>query len=306
MSGGFSTRVVSICHQSHKDVWKLTSELLPRFVKADEYFVYVPQKEMDDFRKVSSPLITVRSQESLDVGFGNLLLEKVKENFNEARFGWYLQQLYKIEALIESPTSATIIWDADGVPTRSIEMFNQKNEPLYMRATENHRAYFEMIERFLGLPIVQNQSFIVPGFPMLRAWINEFVEFIESRHAGKTWFEAIIQDTDLRLQGGFSEFETLGTWVANSYPQKWHPIDLNWERYGQSRFDYARNLSPVSLVELGSKHNLDLISFENWDLRGIRRKIKLLANFVSRLATLGTKPMRSLTFLQRFLKKVKS
>jgi len=299
MTGDFSTRVVSICHQSHKDVWRLTSELLPRFVKADEYFVYVPQNEMDDFRKISSPLITVRSQESLDVGFGKLLLEKVRENFNEARFGWYLQQLYKIEALIESPTSATIIWDADGVPTRSIEMFNQENEPLFMRATENHRAYFEMIDRLLGLPIVQNQSFIVPGFPMLNPWINDFVKYVENRHIGKTWFEAIVQDTNLRLQGGFSEFETLGTWIANSYPRKWHPIDLNWERYGQSRFNYARKLSPSDIVEIGFRHNLDLISFENWDLRGIRRKVKVFRIFVSRLVTLSTKPKYVLTFLKR-------
>lgn len=283
MSSEFTTRVVSICSQSHIDVWRLTSELLPRFVKADEYFVYVPQSEMNEFHKVSNSLISVRSQESLDIGFGKLLLDKVKENSNEARFGWYLQQLYKIEALIESPTSATTIWDSDCVPTRNINVLNQKNEPLYMTAVENHRAYFEMINRLLGLPVVQNQSFVIPGFPMLNLWIKEFVEFVENRHQGKTWFEAIIQDTDLRLQSGFSETETLGTWVANSYPQKWHSTDLNWDRFGQSKFNYARKLSATDIVELGKKHNLDIISFENWDVRGIRRKIKMCSNFVLRV-----------------------
>jgi hypothetical protein len=202
------------------------------------------------------------------------------------RNGWYLQQLYKIEALIESPASATIIWDSDCVPTRSIQIFNHKNDPIYMRAAENHRAYFEMIEKFLGLPIVQNQSFVIPGFPMKNHWIKEFVQFVEDKHLGKTWFEAIIQETDLSLQSGFSETETLGTWLANSYPQEWQSIDLNWERYGQSRFNYARNLSPENLVELGKKNNLDIISFENWDVRGIWQWIKFVKNFFSKIASI--------------------
>ena len=265
------------------DVWRLTSQLLPKFVKADEYFVYVPQDEINDFRAVTNSLITVSSQESLDIGFSELLLEKIKENSNEPRFGWYLQQLYKIEALIESPTSATTIWDSDCVPIRNVSLFNQRNEPIYMKAQENHRAYFQMIERLIGLPVVQNQSFVVPGFPMLNLWIKEFVEYVEDRHPGKTWFESIIQDTDLSLQSGFSETETLGTWVANSYPKMWHSSDLNWERFGQSRFNYARKLSPADLVALGKKHDLDIISFENWDLRGIRRSIKQCNNFVSTL-----------------------
>jgi len=276
MSSKFTTRVVSMCSKSHMGVWRLTSELLTRFVKADEYFVYVPQNEIDDFRRVTNSSITVRSQESLDVGFGKLLLEEVKEKSNYARFGWYLQQFYKIQALIESPTSSTIIWDADCVPTRNIQIFNEKNQPVYMRATENHPPYFEMMERFLGLPIVQNQSFVIPGFPILNRWTKEFVEFVEDRHRQSTWFEAIIQDTDFGLQSGFSETETLGTWIANSYPDSWTSIDLNWERLGQSRFNYAKRLSPASVVALGEKHNLDIISFENWDLRGMRGRLNYL------------------------------
>lgn len=282
MSSEFSTRVVSMCSQSHKDVWRLTSELLPRFVKADEYYVYVPQDEIDDFREISNSLITIRSQESLDVGFGNLLLERIKESSNEARFGWYLQQLYKIEALIESPTSATVIWDSDCVPTRNVQIFNQRNNPVYMKVNEKHQPYFEMIDRFLGLPIVQNQSFIIPGFPVLSHWMEDFVKFVEDRHPGKTWFEAIIQDTDLGLLAGFSETETLGTWIANSYPDSWSSIDLHWERLGQSRFNYARKLSPADVVALGKKHNLDIISFENWDLRGVLARCIHFVNLLGR------------------------
>ena len=279
MNNTTSTRVVSMCSLGHKDVWRLTSDLLPRFIQADEYIVYVPQNEIEFFREVSNSLITVKSQESLDIGFGDLLLKEIEKTSNEGRFGWYLQQLYKIEALIESPSSATIIWDSDCVPTKSVQLFNKEFQPIYMKAAERHQAYFEMIDRFLGLPNVQNQSFVVPGFPMLNSWVKEFVEYVENRHPGKAWFEALIHDTDLSLKSGFSETETLGTWVANSYPQKWHSIDLKWERYGQSRFNYARNLSLENVIELGRSHDLDIISFENWDSRGIRRVAKLSVNF---------------------------
>jgi hypothetical protein len=47
--------------------------------------------------------------------------------------------------LIESPTSATVIWDSDCVPTRNVQIFNQTNNPVYMKVKEKHQPYFEMI-----------------------------------------------------------------------------------------------------------------------------------------------------------------
>jgi hypothetical protein len=244
--------------------------LLPKFVKADEFIVYVPESEVETFKDVTNPEIHIETQASLDTGYGQILWDQIESKGNQSRFGWYLQQFYKIEALFRSPADVTIIWDADCVPVKPIRFINDDKQLLYMKASENHSAYFEVIERLLGFTKVQDQSFVIPGFPILGLWVRELKHYVEQRNFGQTWAEAIISNTDLSLKSGFSETETLGTWVANSYPNRWKTVDLNWERFGQSRFNYAKNLQSSDLIKFGELHALDIISFENWDSRGIR------------------------------------
>jgi len=46
---------------------------------------------------------------------------------------------------------------------------------------------------------------------------------------------------------------------------------MNWERFGQSRFGYAKSFDTKELIGIGLANNLDIISFENWDKRGMNR-----------------------------------
>jgi hypothetical protein len=87
--------------------------------------------------------------------------------------------------------------------------------------------------------------------------------------------------TDFSLRSGFSETETLGTWVANSYPGEWTSRIGSWERFGQSRFGLARSIGTEELIVIGKKHNLEIISFENWDVSKIKKIIGVLKNFGS-------------------------
>lgn len=266
-----TTRVISICSLRHKDVWLLTSELLPRFVKSDEYIVYVPESEIEDFKKLTKAPIVVASQEDLGVEFTPFLEKAVLESENPTRFGWYLQQFYKFEALIRAGADKLIIWDADCVPLTEIPLF-EGDVPIYMDATEMHAPYFEMIHRLLGLNRVQSQSFVIPGFPIHKEWMAELIRAIEKKHPGKSWFEAIIETTDFTQMSGFSETEILGTWVANTYPGLWKSSSLTWERLGQSKFGYARDMNPNRVVKIGKRNNIDILSFENWDVRGSRKE----------------------------------
>ena len=268
--------VISICSKSHADVWKLTSNFLPQFVKANSYQVFVPEVEVDFFKSITSERIEVRAQEELSAKFVGLLNEKFENSLNPKRFGWYLQQFLKIEALRQCPTEYVAIWDADCVPVKEIELMNNQNQPVYVDSSrEFHSDYFDNIERLLGMKRIQPLSFVIPGFPMKKSWIDEFIDFVEERHQTK-WYQAIMNSTNFELPSGFSETETLGTWIANTYPEEWSTRPGTWERYGQSRFGFARRMTPSRLLEIGDEFNLEIITFENWDTRGYRRIIRAL------------------------------
>jgi hypothetical protein len=271
--------VISICSLSHEHVWKLTSQLLPRFIKANEFIVYVPEEELGRFLDFTDPAIKVLSQSSLGLGYDVNLKSKIESVHNSQRYGWYLQQFYKIEALTRSNADVSVIWDADCVPVKNIELIDLKQKLIYMNASEEaNPLYFSVIEKLLGMNRVQNQSFVVPGFPILKSWVYEFIQHIESHSNGLSWYDAIISCTDFSYKSGFSETETLGTWIANSYPNSWATKNVAWERQGQSQFGYAKNFTVDRLISLGEKENLEIISFENWDLRGWRLKLKRIKN----------------------------
>ena len=270
----FSIGVVTICSLDHADVWKLTSNLLPKLVEADNYYVYVPESEITEFAQITNSKIQILSQELLGENYFHSLQARVAFFDNQKRFGWYLQQFFKIEALLNSDDTHLIIWDADCVPVKKMNLFDSSGKPIYMIAShENHPVYFETIKKLLNIFRIQQFSFVIPGFPILKSWVSEFIQEIEDFHK-QSWHQSIISCTPLGEASGFSETETLGTWVANRYPMAWTTFSLNWERHGQKRFGYARDFNENSVVGLGMRHNLDIISFENWDSRSIVSRLK--------------------------------
>jgi hypothetical protein len=242
--------------------------LLPEFVPADEYVVFVPSAEIPTFERITDPRIKICAQETLGSEYAVALEDCLVSVGNQARYGWYLQQFFKIEALLKSNADLVAIWDADCVPAEHIQLFGENNKPIYMTAKEYHEPYFQMIERLLGLKRVQIHSFVIPGFPILSTWVKEFIAEIEKRNKTQ-WHAAIINHTDLSLQSGFSETETLGSWVVNRKPGEWDTQDVTWERRGQSRFGPARDFSISDVKSFGKKNNLRIITFENWDNKQI-------------------------------------
>jgi hypothetical protein len=277
------TTVITICASFHAEVWKLTSKLLPIYVKADEYLVYVPEKDLDLFRDITDPAITILTQETLGSGYSQKLKSTLDRSPNPSRYGWYLQQFFKIEALTNSHSDRLVIWDADCVPVGDILLFDSRGMPVYMTAGEFHTPYFQMIERLLGIPRVQSNSFVIPGFPILKSWVNDVISAIENRNKGQKWFHAILSHTDFDLMSGFSETETLGTWVANAYPDQWSLQNISWERLGQSRFGKATEFDSLKLIELGKREQLQIVSFENWDLPKKKSLVTSVKKLIARL-----------------------
>jgi len=272
-----STAVITLCNSAHIDVWKLTSELLPRQIKASSFRVYVPIEEIEMFREVTPSIFEVLPQNDYGREYFESLSRACSLANNLGRFGWYLQQFLKIEILLASPEDHLVIWDADCVPLKPITTFNSTGDPVYMLASnEYNQTYFENIERLLGLKRIQDFSFVIPSFPVKKLWLQMLIEELTERSGKNSWWEAIIDSTDFSLRSGFSETETIGTWVANKYPGQWSTYPGRWERRGQKEFGYARNFSVEKLIRHTRKSSLDIVSFENWDVRGMKLVYKRL------------------------------
>lgn len=277
-----STAVITLCSSAHIDVWKLTSKLLPKQIDADSFRVYVPAVEMEMFRKVSPPTFEVCSQSDYGGCYYDLLYEACLNATNEGRFGWYLQQFLKIEILLSSPEDNLVIWDADCVPLKPIKTFSLDGSPIYMLVSnEYNEAYFENIERLLGLSRVQDFSFVIPSFPVKKKWVETLAKELNERSGQDGWWNAIIRSTKFELRSGFSETETIGTWVANKYAEEWSTSPGKWERRGQKEFGFAKNFSIEKLLRRTDKYALDIVSFENWDVRGLKLVFKRLRELFS-------------------------
>lgn len=274
-----TTRVITICSLKHSSVWQLTSHFLIENLVADEYFLYVPKTEIGEFEKITPSVFTIIPQENLGVSYREPLKSAVYGAGNPSRYGWYLQQFYKIEALLNCDRDLGIIWDADCVPLQRIPILDESSKIIYMDVSNEYNPpYFEVIRRLFGFERVQKQCFVIPAFPFWSKWAAEFAGDFGDKSPGMTWWQAIIDKTDLSLPSGFSETETLGTWVANRHNDSWTSVSGKWERRGQRRFGYARNFSVKKLRKVTRDSELDIVSFENWDIRGI----KLIWNKIQR------------------------
>ncbi len=273
------THIYSFCTLKHLNVWQKTSELLPKNVPADEYFVYVPDQEVKEFKKFTNSAVTVLSEDVLSQKFAQQLKVAVDKSGNVNRYGWYLQQFLKIESLVSSRADLMAIWDSDCVPVKKIDLFNDEHVPIYSKSSEYHKEYFKVIKKILGLSKIQDHSFIIPGFPFTKNWITEFINELELRHSGLKWGEILIQEINFGLISGFSEFETLGTWISNRHRSEFEYREYSWERFGQSRFGTVSEFSSHELIKLGEINNLDVISFENWDSIELKKKNKLFKIF---------------------------
>lgn len=270
---------VTICSLEHRHVWGLTSHLMLEHVDASDYYLFVPEKQISAFNKITPEKFTIYSQEDLGKDYMGKLHKKMSTAENLSRLGWYAQQFHKINALRQLNQSKLAIWDADCVPVREVALYDAEGKPIYMMASEQNPDYFELISRLLGMKKIVDCSFVIPGFPILNVWVSEFIKYLEELHQD-SWFDSILNNVDFKKRSGFSETETLGTWLSNVHLSEMKFQNLSWDRSGQTRFGYAKRMSPTSLKQICRTQDLDIVSFENWDVIGWRRIKKRMSKLL--------------------------
>ena len=253
--------LISVAEKSRLSVWRYASQAILANIPADDYRVIVPRRELSLFRAKTPSEITVEWEEDYIQDFSRYLWESIRD-MNPRRYGWYLQQLIKLEALRRCGVSSRrgLVWDADTMPLQPIGFFGQGSTEIF-GSDEHHPPYFTAIEGLLGLGKIVDRSFVSQSFPSEPRWIVEFCDFIEARH-GVPWWRAVIESIDFRNQSGFSEYETLGTFVSHMFPEDWSWKKGTWYRDGYAQFGGPRKaLNASRKISAGAYFP----AFEPWE-----------------------------------------
>ncbi|PWC56246.1 hypothetical protein TSH7_28545 [Azospirillum sp. TSH7] len=250
-----------VCVATIKDirVWIHASYAIPRHIKAERYVVVTPERYTHIFKAVSNPRFEVIAESVVAPDIDLEYVAKRMPEGNRSRAGWYYQQILKISSLLQLPSApddVLLIWDADTIPLCDLN-FIQDDNLIYFKGREHHLPYFQAIRKLTGLEKRVSFSFIAQCFPIFREWLDEFVAVVENRH-GKRWYDAILSATDLSEVSGFSEYETMGTFLANTRPERIYVNHMAWERFGNRICPVERARPDV----LGT--GCAFVSYESW------------------------------------------
>jgi hypothetical protein len=276
--------IISVCTVKDIDVWTVASKHIVQFIQAERYTVIVPDDELALFSSVTFAPYQVKPESHFIGNAKDRIIKKLDKN-NQHRVGWYLQQFVKIAAVLQNDASSTVlIWDADTVPLKPLEFTDAQGRLIYYQDEEYRRSYFDFIELALGLKRTQAFSFIAQSFTTKVSWVRELFDTLENS-TQMPWIDGILFHLNPAEPAGFSEFETLGTWVWHHHRDEIVITDRPWYRNGLSLVGNPMDLSQATWKGLAKSY--DFISFEVWDKKaGLRNAVKIILRKI-RFACIG-------------------
>lgn len=182
------------------------------------------------------------------------------------RTGWYFQQFLKMAFSMSCQEESYLVWDADTIPTKTVEMYAADGKKIFDVKTEYYEPYFiTMHHLFPELTKRNSYSFISEHMLFDTLIMRELINKIEqnTQIEGKNFWEKIINSVCLDdLSGsGFSEFETYGTYVEHHHKGQY--VIRRWKSLREGTVFFKQPISEKELVYLSKAY--DAISFEKHD-----------------------------------------
>lgn len=211
--------------------------------------------------------ITLMDEEKLYPGLGMLSIRYLveKQGGHMTRSNWYFQQFLKMAYACHCKNEYYILWDADTVPVRPIELF-KNGKPLFSYCEDYFKDYFETLEKlFHGTVSKQSpHSFIVEHMVIKTEYMKELIREIEDDETleGRYFYQKIISviNRDAIKTAGFSEFETYANYVLTKHKDAYELRQLKAFRYGLILTGYQ--LQPAVIEWLGKSR--DTVSLEHF------------------------------------------
>ncbi len=188
-----------------------------------------------------------------------------RDPFSKSMSGWYLQQFLKMAYANKCEDEYYLIWDADLLPLRKLNFFDNDGMPLFNVKTEYVPSYFCTLGKLFNGEVKKRNtySFISEHMIIRTEYMREMLQEINDDFSlrGDTFYEKImntIRTIDLS-NCGFSEYETYGCYVETRHPETYRRRNLKYLREGDL---FLGNYRDEKYLSWASK-TLDLICFEN-------------------------------------------
>jgi hypothetical protein len=267
--------IVSACRAKDLPVLKLAAENLRRFVPFKSLRVFTARSNFGEFEAALGSDVMMIDE---DTALNGMTLEQLRR-FSEAGFpqgaGWYFQQFLKLSfAFTETESDYFLIWDADTIPLRPLQFFDDQDRMLFTKSTEHHTPYFDTYKNLFGQVAHYEFSFISQHAIVRKSLVREMLQLVEKNIPGnETWPWKIMRSLGGDKPNRFSEYETWGYYVKNFHPGAAVYRELPWSREG-NRLLPARP-SAADLKKLGDDYAF--VAFEAAH-KGLRRFLKPLLN----------------------------
>jgi hypothetical protein len=262
-------KVISVCTVRDIETFQLTAKWVSKFIPAAKYVVVVPHAEIDIFKSKKLGKYSVIS-ENKHSKIADCLNEKLGKNHK--RFGWYFQQFIKLSELDDGSNNAlNLIWDADTIPLKKIN-FEQNGKIYFFQGSEYNKEYFTLTRELLNFSKISKRSFIAQNMPCKVSWIKEFKKEIQTKYKNKDWYEEIIKRINVNHGAGFSEYETLGTFLLKNHPEDIILGKAKWYRGGNKLIGGIKNFHD-NQKWLSKRYHY--VAFEHWDCKNTTWKYTL-------------------------------
>lgn len=184
------------------------------------------------------------------------------------RTGWYFQQFLKLGYALICEDEYYMVWDADTIPVKKVNMFNEENKPYFHLKTEYHKPYFDTIDNLFNNNYKKSVkgSFIAEHMIFKTEYVKDMLNEIEENNSidGKYFYEKMIDAiTEIKNlnNSGFSEFETYGTYVYSKYKDSYSIKE--WKSLREGIYYINLPINDKQIKWLAKKY--DAVSFEKHD-----------------------------------------
>lgn len=222
---------------NHFDMVNRNKELYFKNLPIKKIMVIGSKKGEEVFK--NDPRIELVDEEKLYPGLGMLRVRKLVEaqGGHMTRSNWYFQQFLKMAYAYNCEEEYYIVWDADTVPVRTIELFCE-GTPLFSFCDEYRKDYFDTLEKLFHGEVKKQspKSFIVEHMVINTAYMKEMIQNIENDNTlkGDYFYDKIISviSRESIKTTGFSEFETYANYVLAKHPDSYGIRQLKAFRFG--------------------------------------------------------------------------
>jgi hypothetical protein len=264
--------VVTACRPVDGPILKLALDGLRRLIPFQHLHVITARENFGKFEKLLGP-VNLIDQDTLIPGMKLADLKKFSLPGFPRGAGWYFQQFLKLAFSFQNQDDDYyLIWDADTVPLRPFTFFDESGRMTFTTAEEEHAPYFDNYRNLLGEEPNREFSFIAQHMIVQKSVAREMLSRIETRFPGdESWAWKIVRNLEGSGTNLFSEYEILGHFVKNHYPERTTYRSLSWLREGSIKIGGVPRAE--DLRELA--RNYDFVAFESGQ-RPLRRFVRKL------------------------------